>query len=220
MAASRDKRQIKSGAAMSWGTLKIRTLKFDVQVAKLQPFFSGRFDPTVERKLAWGVVVQARRPGRYADWEPCFTADQLLETVPNEVESWRQLVGRRGTWRDEDGTEERGSLLTFEHEPVVNAEWGFELSPAKRLVFVLKGFSRFAHSELYKGLLPISIRAELAFAPIPMRGSKEPTCRKELARFGIADRFQFAVNHGTSYLVPQGYRQPAGVLSKRARTEF
>jgi len=220
MAATREKGLIKAGRATSWGTLKIRTLKFDVRVAKLQPFFAGRPEPRMAPQLAWGVVVQSGRPGRYADWEPCFTATRLLESIPNEIQSWRQLVGRRGTWRDEDGTEERGSLLTFEHEPVVNAEWGFELSPAKRLVFSLKGFSRFAHSDLYNGLLPIRIRAELAFDAIPMRAAKESTCRKELARFGITDRFKFAVNRGTSYLVPQGYRQPAGVLRKRARTEF
>lgn len=201
-------------------TFLIRKLRFDVQTAKLDVIFPERREPKEDQRVAWGVVVQAFRPGRFADWEPCFTADRVLETGRKEIQSWRQLAGRRGAWRDEDGNEERALLTTFEHEPVINAEWRFDLSSSGRLIFTLDGFSRFAHSDLYKGILPIRIRTELAYAPIPMGHYKESTCRKQLAGLGIEDRFKFREKDGVSYLVPLNYPQPPGALAKRARTEF
>lgn len=218
----RDERSISAATTRPTPTARfqIRKLKFEVQTAKLKVFFPGRRGPKEHQRVAWGVVVQAFRPGRFENWEPCFAADQVLETGRQEMQSWRQLAGRRGAWRDEDGNEERALLTTFEHEPVINAEWRFDLSSSGRLIFTLDGFSRFAHSRLYKGMLPIRIRTELAYAPIAMGHDKESTCRKQLAGLGIADRFKFRKKDRVSYLVPLDYPQPPGALAKRARTEF
>jgi hypothetical protein len=185
--------------------LTIKQLDFELVSARLEPFLDD--DPREAAKnhrFVWGVVVEAKaKEVAGATWEPSFTSERLLETKPNELGSWRDLVGRSGGWTD---NEEMGLLYVFSHEAVIDVAWRFERGKSGRLLFILDGKSRFNHSAPYKGLLPVHVEAELEHAPIPMGPkTKEAACRKPMARFGIKDAFDFKVDDGVSYLIPTDY---------------
>ena len=58
-------------------------------------------------------------------------------------------------------------------------------------------------------MLPIHLEAELEYPSIAMgRKTKEAACRRQLARFGIKDPFDFKVENGVSYMIPTNYPNP------------
>jgi hypothetical protein len=194
--------------------LIIKDLRFEIVTARLEPFIRDREDsPAASHRFVWGVVAEAKaKDVADSTWIPSFTGESLLETKPLEIESWRNLAGRHGEWRDDD---EMATLYTFSHEPIVDVRWRFELGKSGRLVLVLDGKSRFDHSGGYKGMLPVQLETELEYRHIPMAKRKEAACRKRLARFGIKDPFDFNVENGVSYMIPNNY--PSGGASRSSR---
>jgi hypothetical protein len=185
--------------------LTIKQQELELVSARLEPFLDNDAEePAETHRFVWGVLVEAKaKDVAGSTWEPSFTSERVLETKPNELESWQNLAGRHGEWTDD---EEMATLYTVSHEAVIDVTWRFERASSGRLRFVLDGRSRFRQSGEYEGLIPIHLEAELEYAPIPMGPkTKEAACRRQMARFGLKDPFAFKVQDGVSYLAPTNY---------------
>lgn len=188
-------------------TLTISDLKFDVISANLDVNFAHKEAPPKDHTLAWGVTIRAdQKKGPQKSWKPKFTGEDLIETKPKELKSWRDLAGRQGSWAEDHN--ERGFLYTYEHVPVVDVTWRFELAKSGRLAIVVDGFSDFNHGDGYQGKLPLHLEAELDFVRIPMRKDSKTVAMKRRAEFGLTDPLEFRIEDGVSYLIPTDYPHP------------